>query len=67
MVVGDATRYILAGSVQKFFSNTTQVNMTISNVKKVAVLLAANSFDIIFLKGTSTITAEEQEAAMLIR
>ncbi|GAB1287535.1 Spermatogenesis- and oogenesis-specific basic helix-loop-helix-containing protein 2 [Apodemus speciosus] len=67
LVVGDATRYILAGSVQKFFSNTTQVNLTISSVKKVAVLLAANSFDIIFLKVTSTITVEEQEAAMLIR
>jgi hypothetical protein len=67
LLVGDATRYFLAGSMQKFFPSTAQITLTISNVKKVAVLLAANSFDIIFLKVTSTLTAEEQEAAKLIR
>ncbi|XP_028619440.1 spermatogenesis- and oogenesis-specific basic helix-loop-helix-containing protein 2 [Grammomys surdaster] len=67
LLVGDATRYFLAGSVQKFFSSTAQITLTISNVKKVAALLAANSFDIIFLKVTSTLTAEEQEAIKLIR
>uniref|UniRef100_A0A8I6A1I4 Spermatogenesis- and oogenesis-specific basic helix-loop-helix-containing protein 2 n=1 Tax=Rattus norvegicus TaxID=10116 RepID=A0A8I6A1I4_RAT len=67
LLVGDATRYFLAGSVQKFFSSTAQITLTISNVKKVAALLAANSFDIIFLKVTSTLTAEEQEAVRLIR
>ncbi|XP_034357306.1 spermatogenesis- and oogenesis-specific basic helix-loop-helix-containing protein 2 [Arvicanthis niloticus] len=67
LLVGDATRYFLAGSVQKFFSSTAQITLTISNVKKVATLLAANSFDIIFLKVTSTLTAEEQEAVKLIR
>ncbi|XP_031229723.1 spermatogenesis- and oogenesis-specific basic helix-loop-helix-containing protein 2-like [Mastomys coucha] len=67
LLVGDATRYILAGSMQKFLTSTEQITLTISNVKKVAALLAANSFDIIFLKVTSTLTAEEQEAAKLIR
>ncbi|XP_051013122.1 spermatogenesis- and oogenesis-specific basic helix-loop-helix-containing protein 2 [Acomys russatus] len=67
LLVGDATRYFLAGSVQKFFSNAVQITLTISNMRKVAALLAANSFDIIFLKVTSTLTVEEQEVVKLIR
>ncbi|XP_021493250.2 spermatogenesis- and oogenesis-specific basic helix-loop-helix-containing protein 2 [Meriones unguiculatus] len=67
LIVGDATRYFLAGSVQKFFSNTAQITLTISNVKKVVALLATKSFDIIFLKVTSTLSMEEQEVVKLIR
>lgn len=67
MLVGDATRYFLTGSVQKLISTTAQITLTVSDVKKVAGLLAANSFDIVFLKVTSTLTAEELEAVKLIR
>ncbi|OBS71724.1 hypothetical protein A6R68_13699, partial [Neotoma lepida] len=67
LLVGDATRYFLTGSVQKLFSGTTQFTLTVSDVKKVAELLAANLFDIIFLKVTSPLTAEELEAIKFIR
>ncbi|XP_028729219.1 spermatogenesis- and oogenesis-specific basic helix-loop-helix-containing protein 2 [Peromyscus leucopus] len=67
LLVGDATRYFLTGSIQKFFSSTAHFTLTVSDVKKVAALLAANSFDIIFLKVTSTLTAEELEAVKSIR
>nr|XP_048280775.1 spermatogenesis- and oogenesis-specific basic helix-loop-helix-containing protein 2 [Myodes glareolus] len=67
LLVGDATRYFLTGSVQKFFSTTAQITLTVSDVKKVAALLVANSFDIVFLKVTSTLTVEELEAVKLIR
>lgn len=66
LLVGDATRYFLTGSVQ-FFSITAQITLTVSDVKKVAALLAANSFDIVFLMVTSTLTVEELEAVKLIR
>ncbi|KAK7818503.1 hypothetical protein U0070_013062 [Myodes glareolus] len=66
LLVGDATRYFLTGSVQKFFSTTAQITLTVSDVKKVAALLVANSFDIVFLKVTSTLTVEELEAVKLI-
>ncbi|XP_057612711.1 spermatogenesis- and oogenesis-specific basic helix-loop-helix-containing protein 2 [Chionomys nivalis] len=67
LLVADATRYFLTGSVQKYFSATAQITLTVSDVKKVAGLLAANSFDIVFLKVTSTLTVEELEAVKLIR
>ncbi|XP_036047209.1 spermatogenesis- and oogenesis-specific basic helix-loop-helix-containing protein 2 [Onychomys torridus] len=67
LLVGDATRYFLTGSIQKFFSSTAHFTLTVSDVKKVAALLAANSFDIIFLKVTSTLTSEELEAVKSIR
>ncbi|CAH6779074.1 Sohlh2 [Phodopus roborovskii] len=67
LLVGDATRYFLTGSVQKFFASMAHVTLTISNVKKVPTLLAASSFDIIFLKVTSTLTVEELEAVKSIR
>lgn len=67
MLVADATRYFLTDSVQKYFSATAQITLTVSDVKKVAGLLAANSFDIVFLKVTSTLTVEELEAVKLVR
>ncbi|KAL6040653.1 hypothetical protein STEG23_002125 [Scotinomys teguina] len=67
LLVGDPTRYFLAGSIQKFFSGTAHFTLTFSHGKKVAALLAANSFDIIFLKVTSTLTEEELEAVKSIR
>uniref|UniRef100_A0A8C6RJX2 Spermatogenesis- and oogenesis-specific basic helix-loop-helix-containing protein 2 n=1 Tax=Nannospalax galili TaxID=1026970 RepID=A0A8C6RJX2_NANGA len=65
--VGDATKCFLAGAVQNFFANTAQVTITISDVKKVAALLAHNFFDMIFLKVTSTLSKEELEAIESIR
>ncbi|XP_005077513.1 spermatogenesis- and oogenesis-specific basic helix-loop-helix-containing protein 2 [Mesocricetus auratus] len=67
LLIGDATRYFLSSSVQKLLSSTAHVTLTICDVKKVAVFLAAKTFDIIFLKVTSTLTAEDLEAAKLIR
>ncbi|XP_005344246.1 spermatogenesis- and oogenesis-specific basic helix-loop-helix-containing protein 2 [Microtus ochrogaster] len=67
LLVADATRCFLTGSVQKYFSATAQITLTVTDVKKVAGLLAANSFDIVFLKVTSTLTVEELEAVKLIR
>ncbi|KAH0506644.1 Spermatogenesis- and oogenesis-specific basic helix-loop-helix-containing protein 2 [Microtus ochrogaster] len=66
LLVADATRCFLTGSVQKYFSATAQITLTVTDVKKVAGLLAANSFDIVFLKVTSTLTVEELEAVKLI-
>ncbi|KAM7331205.1 hypothetical protein ACRRTK_010394 [Alexandromys fortis] len=66
LLAADATRYFLTGSVQKYFSATAQITLTVSDVKKVAGLLAANSFDIVFLKVTSTLTVEELEAVKLV-
>ncbi|XP_038202972.1 spermatogenesis- and oogenesis-specific basic helix-loop-helix-containing protein 2 [Arvicola amphibius] len=67
LLVGDTTGYVLTGSIRKYFSTAAQITLTVSDVKKAAVLLAANSFDIVFLKVTSTLTVEELEAVKLIR
>ncbi|XP_003503000.1 spermatogenesis- and oogenesis-specific basic helix-loop-helix-containing protein 2 [Cricetulus griseus] len=67
LLVGDATRYFLTVSVQRFFSSLAHATLTICNVKKAAMLLVTKSFDIIFLKVASTLTAEELEIVKSVR
>nr|XP_051687745.1 spermatogenesis- and oogenesis-specific basic helix-loop-helix-containing protein 2 isoform X2 [Oryctolagus cuniculus] len=67
LFVGDVTVGCLADSVQQFFSNTADVTITISDVKKAAVLLDECTFNMVFLKMTPFLTAEELEALKLIR
>ena len=67
LLVGDVTVQYLADTAQKFFSNTAEVTITISDVKKAAVLLNDCTFNMLFLKMTSLPTAEELETVRLIR
>ncbi|XP_058403995.1 spermatogenesis- and oogenesis-specific basic helix-loop-helix-containing protein 2 isoform X2 [Diceros bicornis minor] len=67
LLVGDVTVQYLADVVQKFFSNTGEVTVTTSDVKKAAALLNDCAFDMVFLKMTSLPTAEELETVKLIR
>ncbi|XP_054112747.1 spermatogenesis- and oogenesis-specific basic helix-loop-helix-containing protein 2 isoform X3 [Callithrix jacchus] len=53
--------------VQKLFSNTAEVAITISDLKEAAALLDDWIFSMIFLKMPSSLSAEELEAIQLIR
>ncbi|XP_010622266.1 spermatogenesis- and oogenesis-specific basic helix-loop-helix-containing protein 2 [Fukomys damarensis] len=67
LLVGDFTIHYLADDIQKFFPNSAELIITISDVKKAATLLDDCTFDMVFLKITSFLTAEELEAIKLIR
>ncbi|XP_047408060.1 spermatogenesis- and oogenesis-specific basic helix-loop-helix-containing protein 2 isoform X4 [Sciurus carolinensis] len=67
LLVGDDTVYHLADALQKFFANTAAVTITISDVQKAATLLDDCTFDMVFLKTTSFLSAEELEAVRSIR
>ncbi|XP_021122142.1 spermatogenesis- and oogenesis-specific basic helix-loop-helix-containing protein 2 isoform X1 [Heterocephalus glaber] len=67
LLVGDVTVCYLADDIQKFFPSSAEVTITISDVKKAATLLDDCTFDIVFLKITSFLTAEELEAIKSIR
>ncbi|XP_012996662.1 spermatogenesis- and oogenesis-specific basic helix-loop-helix-containing protein 2 isoform X1 [Cavia porcellus] len=67
LLVGDVTVCYLADDIQKFFPNSAEVTITISDMKKAATLLDDCTFDMVFLKITSFLTAEELEAVKSIR
>ncbi|KAM5288023.1 spermatogenesis- and oogenesis-specific basic helix-loop-helix-containing protein 2-like [Ctenodactylus gundi] len=67
LLVGDATARYLADGIQKFFSSSAEVTITISDVKKAAALLDDCTFDMVFLRIASFLTAEELEAIRSIR
>uniref|UniRef100_A0A2K5DG49 Spermatosis and oosis specific basic helix-loop-helix 2 n=1 Tax=Aotus nancymaae TaxID=37293 RepID=A0A2K5DG49_AOTNA len=67
LLVGDVTVDYLADMVQKFFSNTAEVTITISDMKEAAALLDDWTFNVVFLKMPSSLSAEELEAIQLIR
>lgn len=67
LLVGDLTVGCLADSVQQFFSSASEVTITISDLKKAAALLNECTFNMVFLKMASFLTAEEVEAVKLIR
>ncbi|XP_035158363.1 spermatogenesis- and oogenesis-specific basic helix-loop-helix-containing protein 2 isoform X2 [Callithrix jacchus] len=67
LLVGDVTVGYLADMVQKLFSNTAEVAITISDLKEAAALLDDWIFSMIFLKMPSSLSAEELEAIQLIR
>ncbi|CAI9178619.1 unnamed protein product [Rangifer tarandus platyrhynchus] len=67
LLVGDVTVQYLADTVQKLFSNIAEVTVIISDVKRAAALVDDCTFDMVFLKLTSSPTAEELEVVKLIR
>uniref|UniRef100_A0A8C0Y2U6 Spermatogenesis- and oogenesis-specific basic helix-loop-helix-containing protein 2 n=1 Tax=Castor canadensis TaxID=51338 RepID=A0A8C0Y2U6_CASCN len=67
LLVGDVAVHYLADTVQKFFSNIADLTITLSDVNDAATLLDDCMFDIVFLKMTSLLTAEELEAVKSIR
>ena len=67
LLVGDVTGQYLADTVQKLFSNIAKVTVIISYVKRAAALVDDCTFDMVFLKLTSSPTAEELEVVKLIR
>ncbi|XP_019508697.1 PREDICTED: spermatogenesis- and oogenesis-specific basic helix-loop-helix-containing protein 2-like [Hipposideros armiger] len=66
LLVGDVTAQYLADIVQKFFYCMAEVIITISDVRKLATLLDACAFNMVFLKVTLP-TVQELEAVNLIR
>ncbi|XP_042541773.1 spermatogenesis- and oogenesis-specific basic helix-loop-helix-containing protein 2-like [Dipodomys spectabilis] len=67
LLVGDVSVHHLACAVQKFFSNTQEVTITICDAKKAATLVNNCVFNMIFLRITPVLTAEELEAIKSIR
>ncbi|XP_045329960.1 spermatogenesis- and oogenesis-specific basic helix-loop-helix-containing protein 2-like isoform X3 [Leopardus geoffroyi] len=67
LLVGDVTVQYLADIAQKSFSHIAKVSITIRDVEGAAALLENCPFDMVFLKTTSLPTADELEAAKLIR
>ncbi|XP_026920486.1 spermatogenesis- and oogenesis-specific basic helix-loop-helix-containing protein 2 isoform X2 [Acinonyx jubatus] len=67
LLVGDVTVQYLADIAQKSFSHVAKVSITIRDVEGAAALLENCPFDMVFLKTTSLPTADELEAAKLIR
>ncbi|XP_068935808.1 spermatogenesis- and oogenesis-specific basic helix-loop-helix-containing protein 2 [Petaurus breviceps papuanus] len=67
LLVGDVAVGNLAEIVQKLFSNTAEITITISDVKSASVFLDDFTFNMIFLKMNSLPTTEELEAIKLIR
>ncbi|XP_037655814.1 spermatogenesis- and oogenesis-specific basic helix-loop-helix-containing protein 2 [Choloepus didactylus] len=67
LLVGDVIVGNLADNVQKLFSNTAKVRVTMSDVKQAAAFLAECMFNLVFLKKASLPNAEELEAVKLIR
>ncbi|XP_008058570.1 spermatogenesis- and oogenesis-specific basic helix-loop-helix-containing protein 2-like [Carlito syrichta] len=67
LLVGDVTVHCLADTVQKFFSNTAGVTVTISDVREASKLLDDGTFNMVFLQMTSFLSAEDLEAVRLIR
>ncbi|GAB5566282.1 spermatogenesis- and oogenesis-specific basic helix-loop-helix-containing protein 2 isoform X1 [Prionailurus iriomotensis] len=67
LLVGDVTVQYLADIAQKSFSHIAKVSITIRDVEGAAALLENCPFDMVFLKMTSLPTADELEAAKLIR
>ncbi|XP_043852965.1 spermatogenesis- and oogenesis-specific basic helix-loop-helix-containing protein 2 [Dromiciops gliroides] len=67
LLVGDVAVGNLAEIVQRLFSNTAEITITISDVKNAAVFLDDFTFNMIFLKMNSLPTTEELEAIKLIR
>ncbi|XP_023570833.1 spermatogenesis- and oogenesis-specific basic helix-loop-helix-containing protein 2 [Octodon degus] len=67
LLVGDVTICYLADDIQKFFPNLAEVTITICEMKKAAALLDDCKFDMVFLKITSLLTAEDLEAVKSIR
>ncbi|KAM4859734.1 spermatogenesis- and oogenesis-specific basic helix-loop-helix-containing protein 2-like isoform 2-T2 [Thomomys bottae] len=67
LLVGDVNVHHLACAVQKFFSNTEEVTITICDAKKAATLVNSCVFNMIFLRITPVLTAEELEAIKSIR
>ncbi|XP_037383069.1 spermatogenesis- and oogenesis-specific basic helix-loop-helix-containing protein 2 isoform X2 [Talpa occidentalis] len=67
LLVGDVTVQYLADVIQKVFSTTAKITITICDMKKAAALWDIATFNMVFLKMTSLPTAEELEAIRLIR
>ncbi|KAM9039003.1 spermatogenesis- and oogenesis-specific basic helix-loop-helix-containing protein 2 [Sarcophilus harrisii] len=67
LLVGDVAVGNLAEIIQRLFSNTAEITITISDVKSAAVFLDDFTFNMIFLKMNSLPTTEELEAIKLIR
>ncbi|KAG8524753.1 LOW QUALITY PROTEIN: Spermatogenesis- and oogenesis-specific basic helix-loop-helix-containing protein 2, partial [Galemys pyrenaicus] len=67
LLVGDVTVQYLADIIQKVFSTTAKLTITICDMKKAAALGDKAAFNMVFLKMTSLTTAEELEAIKLIR
>ncbi|XP_048196557.1 spermatogenesis- and oogenesis-specific basic helix-loop-helix-containing protein 2 [Perognathus longimembris pacificus] len=67
LLVGDVNVHHLACAVQKFFSNTEEVTITICDAKRAAALVNNCVFNMIFLRTTPVLTAEELEAIKSIR
>uniref|UniRef100_A0A4X2LVU1 Spermatogenesis- and oogenesis-specific basic helix-loop-helix-containing protein 2 n=1 Tax=Vombatus ursinus TaxID=29139 RepID=A0A4X2LVU1_VOMUR len=67
LLVGDVAVGNLAEIVQRLFSNTAEITITISDVKSASVFLDDFTFNMIFLKMNSLPTTEELEAIKLIR
>ncbi|XP_072468012.1 spermatogenesis- and oogenesis-specific basic helix-loop-helix-containing protein 2 isoform X2 [Notamacropus eugenii] len=67
LLVGDVAVGNLAEIVQRLFSNTAEITITVSDVKSASVFLDDFTFNMIFLKMNSLPTAEELEAIKLIR
>lgn len=57
----------LADTVQKLFANIAEVTITISDMKEAVALLDDCTFNMVFLKMPSSLSAEELEAIKLIR
>ncbi|XP_058132933.1 spermatogenesis- and oogenesis-specific basic helix-loop-helix-containing protein 2 [Dasypus novemcinctus] len=67
LLVGDIIVGNLADIVQKLFSSTVKITITVSDVKQAAVFLDGCTFNMVFLKTASLPNAEELEAVKLIR
>uniref|UniRef100_A0A2K6JX37 Uncharacterized protein n=1 Tax=Rhinopithecus bieti TaxID=61621 RepID=A0A2K6JX37_RHIBE len=67
LLVGDVTVGYLADTVQKLFANIAEVTITISDMKEAVALLDDCTFNMVFLKMPSSLSAEELEAIKLIR
>ncbi|XP_044522022.1 spermatogenesis- and oogenesis-specific basic helix-loop-helix-containing protein 2 [Gracilinanus agilis] len=67
LLVGDVAVGTLADIIQRLFSNTAEITITISDVKNALIFLDDFTFNMIFLKMNSLPTTEELEAIKLIR
>nr|XP_055101201.1 spermatogenesis- and oogenesis-specific basic helix-loop-helix-containing protein 2 isoform X2 [Symphalangus syndactylus] len=66
LLVGDVTVGYLADTIQKLFANIAEVTITISDMKEAAALLDDCTFNMVFLRMPSSLSAEELEAIKLI-
>ncbi|XP_038617565.1 spermatogenesis- and oogenesis-specific basic helix-loop-helix-containing protein 2 [Tachyglossus aculeatus] len=67
LVGGDAAVGNTANTIQRLFSETASITITISDVKGAAVFLDDYKFNMVFLQMNSSPTVEELETVKLIR